>query len=91
MAGGTGDVAFRVLRAIRRQELEDLARPRSSRPGPSASSPSSSSSSSGATAGASAAAPDPGSVVVCDINPKMLEVGRSKAKEAPDLAGGAEC
>lgn len=56
VAGGTGDVGFRVLRAIRKAE----ARSKSTE--------------------------EPGSVVVCDINPEMLEEGRKKAEQAGDLA-----
>lgn len=56
VAGGTGDVAFRVLRAIRQAESR------------------------------SKATGEPGSVVVCDINPEMLAEGKKKAEVASDLA-----
>jgi 2-methoxy-6-polyprenyl-1,4-benzoquinol methylase len=55
VAGGTGDVGFRVLRAIRKAEAQSKA-------------------------------PEPGSVVVCDISPEMLEEGKKKAEQASDLA-----
>jgi 2-methoxy-6-polyprenyl-1,4-benzoquinol methylase len=64
VAGGTGDVAFRVLRAIRAAEAVAAA-PASLPPGR-----------------------EPGRVVLCDINAAMLEEGRRKAADAPDLAGG---
>lgn len=64
VAGGTGDVAFRVLRAIRAAEAEEQQRPTSTTP------------------------LAPGSVVVSDINPDMLAVGKQKATESPDLSDG---
>jgi hypothetical protein len=101
VAGGTGDVAFRVLRAIRRAEAE--ARARSSAPPQSSpraaggpASPSASPAASASPSSSSAPPPGPpprqpaGSVVVCDINPEMLQVGRKKAQEAQDLAGGKD-
>jgi 2-methoxy-6-polyprenyl-1,4-benzoquinol methylase len=81
VAGGTGDVAFRVLRAVRAAEraaevgggsaaaAAGRAAPASGGPGPS-SSPSSQ---------------REGSVVVCDINPDMLAVGQKRASAEPDL------
>ena len=60
VAGGTGDVAFRVLRAIRQAESQSKATGK--------------------------APEEPGSVVVCDINPQMLEEGKKKAEQANDLA-----
>ena len=36
--------------------------------------------------GTSAQPKDPGSVVVCDINPQMLEEGKKKAQQASDLS-----
>eukprot|EP00197_Chlamydomonas_leiostraca_P013680 CAMPEP_0202862754 /NCGR_PEP_ID=MMETSP1391-20130828/3681_1 /ASSEMBLY_ACC=CAM_ASM_000867 /TAXON_ID=1034604 /ORGANISM="Chlamydomonas leiostraca, Strain SAG 11-49" /LENGTH=268 /DNA_ID=CAMNT_0049542331 /DNA_START=158 /DNA_END=964 /DNA_ORIENTATION=- len=96
VAGGTGDVAFRVLRAIRAAERARAAAPSSPTPPPrgfaasGAASPSSSNpaqpSGSGPAQGASGAGFEPGRVVVCDINPKMLEEGKKKAAAAPDLA-----
>jgi len=72
---GTGDIAFRVLRAIRQAELEGRARPASvSRP----------------TSAGGSSSEALGSVVVCDINPKMLEVGRSKAQQSSDLSRGSQ-
>ncbi|GAX73039.1 hypothetical protein CEUSTIGMA_g491.t1 [Chlamydomonas eustigma] len=67
VAGGTGDVAFRVLRALRQVELSAKSRP---------SMQSSTSSSTQLV---------PGSVVVCDINPSMLEEGKKKAEKEHDL------
>jgi len=49
VAGGTGDVAFRVLRALRQAELEGRARQQ----------------------GYDSSSKEPGSVVVCDINPQV--------------------
>jgi ubiquinone/menaquinone biosynthesis methyltransferase len=76
VAGGTGDVAFRVYNAIRDAErLRDAASrlqntTTATAAGTSSSSPSSSSSSS---------SPQVGSVVVCDINAAMLKEGERKA------------
>ena len=65
VAGGTGDVAFRVLRAIRDAEkLRDAA----SRLDPIA-----------ASSATTPAMPAVGSVVVCDINAAMLKEGERKA------------
>lgn len=60
VAGGTGDVAFRVLDAMRRAE-------RAQRVSPGA---------------ASSPPPQPGTVLVSDINPSMLEEGRKRADAA---------
>ncbi|GBF90365.1 hypothetical protein Rsub_02471 [Raphidocelis subcapitata] len=68
VAGGTGDVALRVLAAITAAESEAAARaaaPASAGPAP-----------------APDAAPEPGHVTVCDINGSMLAVGRDKAARA---------
>lgn len=85
VAGGTGDVAFRVLRAIRQAEAEERLRRGggSARPRGAASS-----------APASSSPPQsqqhqqqqPGSLTVLDINPQMLEVGKQKAAQQPELA-----
>lgn len=72
VAGGTGDVAFRILRAIRAAELEEQA--------------AAAATAGGGPPGRQG--PGRGSVTVCDINPAMLDVGRKKAAAAPDLAGG---
>lgn len=102
VAGGTGDVAFRVLRAIRQAELQNRTPYKAPSSPPASSSSSSSRSFNEASqqqqpsqsqaqpqdsAQPRAFAPAPGSVVVCDINPQMLEVGRKKAGQSPDLAG----
>lgn len=50
VAGGTGDVSFRIYEHLRR-------------------------------ASASTAAPAPATIVVSDINPAMLQVGRKRAEE----------
>lgn len=77
VAGGTGDVAFRVLTAIRDAErLRDAA----SRLHPDPTTTSSSNT-------ASPAMPAVGSVVVCDINAAMLKEGERKAAaQGIDLA-----
>lgn len=77
VAGGTGDVAFRILRAIRQAEAEARLQP-GSKAGPAA----------GAAANAGASSSAMGSVVVCDINPSMLEEGKKKAQAASDIRGG---
>ncbi|KAG1665497.1 hypothetical protein FOA52_009758 [Chlamydomonas sp. UWO 241] len=97
VAGGTGDVAFRVLRAVRAAEAAEAAHGRSggaTRARPAAAAASSSAGDAPGSKAAAAAGPSasssalhPGSVVVCDINPEMLEEGRRKAAAAPDLAG----
>lgn len=58
MAGGTGDVAFRVLEAVRE------AKERTRSPGQ----------------GAAEDEEDHTRIIVCDINPSMLEVGRQRAR-----------
>eukprot|EP00199_Chlamydomonas_sp_CCMP681_P002010 CAMPEP_0119108682 /NCGR_PEP_ID=MMETSP1180-20130426/15601_1 /TAXON_ID=3052 ORGANISM="Chlamydomonas cf sp, Strain CCMP681" /NCGR_SAMPLE_ID=MMETSP1180 /ASSEMBLY_ACC=CAM_ASM_000741 /LENGTH=347 /DNA_ID=CAMNT_0007094327 /DNA_START=9 /DNA_END=1052 /DNA_ORIENTATION=+ len=95
VAGGTGDVAFRVLRAIRAAEAH---RPSSntspspqgpgssSRPGAGASPGSNNNSSPQGGQSGTNSGRGRGSVVVCDINAKMLEEGRKKALAATDLA-----
>lgn len=80
VAGGTGDVAFRVLRAIRAAERARPAAPPPSAPAAGAAP---------AASGAPSGSVERGRVVVCDINPQMLEEGKKKAAAAPDLAGGA--
>ncbi len=89
MAGGTGDVAFRVLRAMRAAEAQAAARPTSRpRPPPAGAAAAGPSSSQQQQQQQEAAQhPERGRVVVCDINPQMLEEGRRKAQAAPDLAG----
>ncbi|KAL6754929.1 UbiE/COQ5 methyltransferase [Haematococcus lacustris] len=97
VAGGTGDVAFRVLRAIRKAEALDgrvaHAVPLSGVPGAAAAtSQGPQPTPLGAPPKASHAAKlpaswTPGSVTVCDINPEMLAEGRKKAAAAQDLAG----
>eukprot|EP00245_Coleochaete_scutata_P001582 TRINITY_DN11963_c0_g1_i1.p1 TRINITY_DN11963_c0_g1~~TRINITY_DN11963_c0_g1_i1.p1 ORF type:complete len:311 (+),score=61.03 TRINITY_DN11963_c0_g1_i1:253-1185(+) len=64
VAGGTGDVAFRLLRAIRKEEQ----RPGGFRPSD---------------------AQEETKVIVCDINPDMLEVGKKRAREQGLEEGGA--
>lgn len=91
VAGGTGDVAFRVLRALRRAEAD--ARQRQTAPtqsqkhdmqpgGMPADTPA------GSAPGQEATAQSAGSVVVFDINPEMLAAGRVKVTQQADLAGG---
>eukprot|EP00887_Chlorella_sp_A99_P001236 scaffold14.g1236.t1 len=65
VAGGTGDVAFRVLDAIR-----DAARSSAGRPLSAAAA---------AADGGAAVAAGPGHVTVCDINAAMLAEGQKKA------------
>lgn len=95
VAGGTGDVAFRVLRAVRATEAEARAKaatapPQLFTPTPpkAAAGDASGPSLSGSTAPVRHAADSapPGSVVVCDINPAMLDAGRRKADASSDLA-----
>jgi 2-methoxy-6-polyprenyl-1,4-benzoquinol methylase len=114
VAGGTGDVAFRVLRALRaaeagqggggrggggggggggREEAAALATPG---PGPAGAGgasnhPLAEPSPGAATTTTSGRRPR-GSVVVCDINPDMLAVGRARAAADPELSrdGGLE-
>ncbi|KAL6051009.1 Coq5p [Balamuthia mandrillaris] len=63
VAGGTGDIAFRCIEAIKRSPLYR----------PTFSSPSSS-----AAAAAAATKKTSSSVMVCDINPSMLNVGKER-------------
>jgi 2-methoxy-6-polyprenyl-1,4-benzoquinol methylase len=110
VAGGTGDVAFRVLRAIRAAESQQAAQragqtnkskgsqPRQPTPPQPASIQTGSQSSSAGPApsgvegtsqgqaGQPQSSPILGSVVVCDINPQMLEEGQKKAQAAADLS-----
>lgn len=91
VAGGTGDVAFRVLRALRAAELGQVgvggeeaaaangqAQQQGSRGGGGATTTT--------TTTTTASAPPTGSVVVCDINPDMLAVGKARASADPELA-----
>jgi len=79
VAGGTGDVAFRVLSAIQAAEAAQSPATPSSSGGSGAAAAASSSSSSSSDAAATAAAAERGHVTVFDINGSMLQIGKSKA------------
>lgn len=74
VAGGTGDVAFRVYRAIRDAERLRDAAARLDPVNQAAAAPTEAEGN-----GESAALPAVGSVVVCDINAAMLKEGERKA------------
>jgi len=98
VAGGTGDVAFRVLRAVRAAERAAWGtdgRPSdegrraggaSGGAGGGAAGGAERGGDSGGGSSAEAGGRERGSVVVCDINPDMLAVGRARAAAEPDLA-----
>jgi ubiquinone/menaquinone biosynthesis C-methylase UbiE len=86
VAGGTGDVAFRVLAAIQAAEAAEAV---AGGGGSTAAASGSSGAAGGGAAGggeaagdAAGAGPGPGTVTVCDINASMLAVGRGKAASA---------
>ena len=79
VAGGTGDVAFRVFRAIRDAERLRNAAERLSSPSQTSSQSSQSSSSSSFPSSSFPSVGSVGSVVVCDINAEMLKEGERKA------------
>jgi ubiquinone/menaquinone biosynthesis C-methylase UbiE len=76
VAGGTGDVAFRVLRAIRAAEQQQQQQSAASQP-------------SQQQAQQQQQQPLPGHVTVFDINAEMLEVGRRRAEEQGELQPAA--
>lgn len=84
VAGGTGDVAFRVLDAMRTGQYGAPAGGLGSAVGGGSFASSASAGSSSAPAAAAGAAPDAGAqlppVTVCDINAAMLAEGRKKAE-----------
>lgn len=102
VAGGTGDVAFRVLRAVRAAERRAAGSGvgvaglpgGAAGGGAAAAGTTRAQQQNGAAATAAAAATattqqtqnKTGSVVVCDINPDMLAVGKMRAASQPDLA-----
>lgn len=83
VAGGTGDVAFRVLRAIRAAEQQhqqsDHQPAASQRPVFQAHAHQQQLQATASLQPSAATATAPGHVTVCDINANMLEVGKSRA------------
>lgn len=83
VAGGTGDVAFRVLTAIRaaeqQQQQSDHQPAASQRPVFQAHTHQHQLQATASLQPAAATASTPGHVTVCDINASMLEVGKSRA------------
>lgn len=76
VAGGTGDVAFRVLRAIRAAEQQQQQ---------AASQPSQPQAPQQPPQQQQQQRPVPGHVTVFDINAEMLEVGRRRAEEQGEV------